>query len=98
MKPMIALISTTPRMTPVIDPVLQRRGDRGRPEQHIDQHVVELQREARPRPAPPGRTQLVRPVIGQPAFRLGFGQPVRAGLEALERAGGGQRVPLRLGG
>ena len=50
MKPMIALMTTTPRSRR-IDPVPEQRRHAGGAEQHVDEHVVELEQEAQQRPA-----------------------------------------------
>ena len=57
-----------------VDPVAERRRHGGRREQHVDQEVVELEEEARERPALPRRGKAVRAVFQQPVTGLLRGQ------------------------
>ena len=78
-----------------VDPMLHRRRDRRRGQQHVDQDVVELQQQPHQRPAPLRRPKQVRSAAIEAPSRLRRCESLSIGLQFAEDTLGRHRVPLR---
>ena len=74
-----------------VDPVLHERRDEGGGEQHINQYVMELQREAHERAAPPAGRKAIGAMDGEPPFCLSLAQAQTRHAQALKRRIGSDR-------
>ena len=78
-----------------VDPVLQRSRHDGSPQQHINQHIVELRQKPHQRPMRVNLGQTVRPMRGQSPRRLSRAQPRRVRVQ--RRKAGIDRLAVRIG-
>ena len=93
-KPSSTANSTITAMATASIAMAEERRERRRDEQDDDQDVLELLEQERPGRDAPGGLQLVRPVLGQPARRLGAAQSRQAGLQVRQRGFDGLGMPV----